>query len=130
MVQYKILRVTDEGGAISIVVSIPSRNKIIPICMNPAAFKQMMPEEVEMNVNNIVEQMFGEELATATGVIQESKIVKVHKFLDLDNPDRPMRDSKRIPKDHPVYDFPLPPPLDAEVELKKRLGKEKEDKPK
>jgi hypothetical protein len=98
--------------------------------MNPAAFKQMTPEEVEINVNNMIEQMFGEELATATGVMQESKIVKVHKFFDLDNPDRPVKDSKRTLEVYPVYDFPLPPPLDAEVELKKRLDKEKEDKPK
>lgn len=96
MVQYKVLRVTDNGGSIAVVVQFVNSRKTAPICFNPASFHQMTPEEIEQSIADMVEQMCAgrEMLATATGEVNESKVVKVGRYFETDKEDKPIRDSK------------------------------------
>ena len=113
MVAYKVLRVTDNGGSISVVVQITNSGKIAPICFNPASFEQMTPEEIDQSIAEMVEQMFGRDeiLATATGEISESKVVKIGKYFDTDKEEKPIRDSK--PKAIKPMGFKEPKKLEA-----------------
>lgn len=94
MVEFKILRITDVGGAISVVVQVPSVGKIVPISYNPTAFKLMTPEEVEYSVADMVNQMFGG--ANVQTMIGESQIVKLSKYFKLHDEKRSMIDSNVI----------------------------------
>ena len=129
MVEYKVLRVTDNEGSISVVVQVPSVNKIVPICFNSQSFKQMTEEEIEYSTSQMIEQMFGgQELQTMPGAnIQVSKVEKMHKYFNVDDPDRKLIDSQSIrlikPKiDTSTMNMSMVPPLD--------LKKIKDDKEK
>jgi hypothetical protein len=104
MVEFKILRITDVGGAISVVVQIPSLGKIVPISYNPAAFKVMTPEEVEYSVADMINQMFGD--ANIQTMIGESKIVSLSKHFRLHDESRPMMDSNNINRSKKEVDPP------------------------
>lgn len=104
MVQYKILRVTDNGGSVAVVVQFVNSGKTAPICFNPMSFEQMTTEEIEQSVAEMVEQMCAGKnmLATATGEINESKVVKVGRYFETDKEDKPIRDTTpkyKAPKD-------------------------------
>ena len=88
MVDYKVLRVADNGGSISVIVQIPSENnKVVPICFNPQAFNDMSEEEVDQAVNSHVAQMFER---PQTGV-EDNKVMKMRKYFGVDLPEKPMR---------------------------------------
>lgn len=92
MVEYKVLRVTDNGGTIAVIVQIPSENnKTVPICFNPQAFNDMSEEEIEQSVADHVAQMFDRPQMG----IEESKIVKMQKRFGVNEKEKPVRDTNQ-----------------------------------
>ena len=92
MVDYKVLRVVDNGGSIAVMVQIPSENnKIVPICFNPQSFNSMCEEEVEQAVSSHVAQMF-ERPQMGVG---DSMVSKMQKHFGVDLPEKPMRSTNQ-----------------------------------
>ena len=91
MVEYKVLRVSDTGGSIAVVVQVPSVNKIVPICFNPTAFNAMSEEEIEHSVAEHVAQMFEKPQMG----IAESKLSKMQKRFGCDQEEKPLRDTNQ-----------------------------------
>ena len=94
MVEYKVVRITDSGSSIAVVVQIPSMGgKTVPITFNPSSFNQMSDEEIEYSIQEMVDNMFSRPQTVGVGV---SKIDRLRKSFGVDLAIKPTFESSRM----------------------------------
>jgi hypothetical protein len=79
MVEFKVLGFQEGNGAVTVKIHIPSQSRILPIAFAKSRFEEMEPEEMEIEIANMLNQLYPPATAKlAVGEKSKLEIMKEH----------------------------------------------------